>query len=370
MKILLYILLALLIIAGVLYYFTVLQSAVGRLPTGERLKRVQASPNYHNGSFRNLSATPELTNNATYGSMLRDMLFNPNKRTTPKNQLPALKTDLHNLPADEDVFIWLGHASYFMRLDGASYLVDPVLSGRASPIPFTIGSYTGTDPYTVADLPEIDYLLITHDHWDHIDYPVIAQLKGKVKRIITGLGTGEHFVAWGYPDNLITELDWYDEIELDTGVRLTATPARHFSGRGFSRNQSLWLSFVLITPNRKLFLGGDSGYDNHFAQIGQKYGPFDLAILENGQYNKSWANIHSLPHETAQAARELNTRAMVAVHWGKFTLALHNWDEPIEQLIQARRDGDPELLTPMIGEPVFLGQNQEFSQWWRNVPHP
>lgn len=369
MKIFLYILLFLAVIAGLGYYLIMHQTAMGRLPTGERLKRVQASPNYKDGAFQNLSFTPELTNNATYGSMVRDMLFNPNKRTAPTMALPSVKTDLHQLP-EGDVLVWLGHASYFMRLDGATYLIDPVLSGRASPVPFTVGSYAGTDPYQTLDFPAIDYLLISHDHWDHIDYPVIAQLKGKIKRVITGLGTGEHFAAWGFDEAMITELDWYDSVTLNNGAQLTATPARHFSGRGFNRNQSLWLSFVLQTSQRKLFLGGDSGYDSHFAKIGQQYGPFDLAILENGQYGKSWANIHSMPEETAQAARDLRTQVLLPVHWGKFTLALHNWDEPIERLIKAQVAGDPKLITPMIGEPVYLGQNQTFGQWWQDVPKP
>ena len=343
------------------------QPAMGGLPTGARLAKVQASPNYRDGEFQNLSPTPERTNGATIPSMLQDMLFNPAKRQTPTQALPSVKTDLKQLDRSQNTWVWLGHASYLMVLDGKTYLIDPVLSGRASPVPGTVTSFAGTDIYSVDDLPPIDVLLITHDHWDHIDYPIIQALKGKVGRVITGLGTGEHFARWGYDESLITELDWNDSIELAPGTRLTATSARHFSGRGFTRNQSLWLSFVLHTPTARVFLGGDSGYDSHYKAIGEKHGPFDLAVLENGQYNKSWALIHAMPEETAQASRDVKAKSVIPVHWGKFRLSLHDWDEPIERLIRARVEGDPTLLTPMIGEPVFIGKPQTFKAWWREV---
>jgi L-ascorbate metabolism protein UlaG (beta-lactamase superfamily) len=343
------------------------QPAMGGLPTGARLAKVQASPNYRDGEFQNLSPTPERTNGATVPSMLSDMLFNPAKRVTPQGPLPSVKTDLKQLDRGQNTWIWLGHASYLMVLDGRTYLIDPVLSGRASPVPGTVASFAGTDIYEVDDLPPIDVLLITHDHWDHIDYPVIQALKGKVGRVITGLGTGEHFVRWGYDEALITELDWNDSLELAPGTRLTATPARHFSGRGLTRNQALWLSFVLHTPTARVFLGGDSGFDSHYKAIGDQHGPFDLAILENGQYNKSWALIHAMPEETAQASRDVKAKSVIPVHWGKFRLSLHDWDEPIERLIKARVEGDPTLLTPMIGEPVFIGKSQAFRAWWRDV---
>lgn len=366
MKTILYGVVVLAVIIGLAVYWILNQTSVGRLPTGERLKRVQASPNYKDGAFHNLTPTSDLTNGATYWTMLRDQFSNPNQRTSPDKALPSVKTDLKQLPKDKNVLIWFGHASYFMQLDGKTYLVDPVLSGRASPVPFTVTAFKGADIYTVDDLPEIDYLLITHDHWDHIDYPVIEKLKGKVKRIITGLGTGEHFASWGYDEKIITELDWHERVQLDDGTSLIAAPARHFSGRGLTRNQSLWLSLVLHTPTARIYVGGDSGYDAHYKTVGDTYGPFDLAILENGQYNKSWANIHSMPEETAIASREINAKAILPVHWAKFKLALHDWDDPIEQLIKARRADDPELLTPMIGEPVWIGQKQVFSQWWKN----
>lgn len=365
MTLFLSIILAFVVIIALAIYLILNQAAMGAMPTGERLKRVLASPNYRDGEFQNLSPTPQITNEATYFTMLRDSLFNQNKRTRPSAALPSIKTDLKNLPKDKNTLIWMGHTSYFMQIDGKTYLMDPVLSGRASPVPFTVGSFAGTDIYTVDDLPAIDYLLISHDHWDHIDYPVIKQLQSKVGRVITGLGTGQHLVHWGYPESLITELDWYDSVDLDNGAKLIATPARHFSGRGLKRNQTLWLGFVLITPSTRLFISGDSGYDSHFKTIGERFGPFDLSILENGQYDKSWANIHSMPEETALAARELLTAAVLPVHWSKFKLALHDWDDPIERLIQAQIEGDPRLVTPMIGEPVYVGEFQSFSQWWR-----
>ena len=367
MKITLYGLILLIVLIGVAVYAVLHQPSMGRLPTGERLKKVQASPNYRDGAFQNIQPTADLTNGATQWSILRDSLSNPNQRTSPAHVLPSVKTDLKQLPKDKNVLIWFGHASYFMQIDGKTYLIDPVLSGRASPIPFTVTAFKGTDIYTVDDLPEIDYLLITHDHWDHIDYPVIKKLQPKVKRIITGLGTGEHLASWGYDEGIITELDWHEQIQLHDGTTLTALPARHFSGRGFKRNQALWLSLALHTPSTRIYMSGDSGYGEHFKTIGAQHGPFDLAILENGQYNKSWEFIHSLPEQTAVAAREISAAAILPVHWGKFKLSLHDWDEPIERLITARQPSDPDLLTPMIGEPVWIGQKQTFSAWWRDV---
>jgi L-ascorbate metabolism protein UlaG (beta-lactamase superfamily) len=242
-------------------------------------------------------------------------------------------------------------------------LVDPVLSGTASPVKFTTRSFKGADVYTTDDIPPIDYLFITHDHWDHLDYETLVKLKPKIGKVLTGLGTGAHLEHWGFDAKKIIEKDWNEEVLLEEGFTINTTPARHFSGRSFKRNGSLWLSFVLTTPTKKIFLGGDSGYDTHFAAIGKQFGPFDLAILENGQYNKHWKLIHMMPEEVVQAAEDLQAKMLLPVHWGKFSLALHAWDEPIQRVTaEAKRKGMP-IIHPMIGEAVDLKEPGSYNLW-------
>jgi L-ascorbate metabolism protein UlaG (beta-lactamase superfamily) len=255
-----------------------------------------------------------------------------------------------------------------MQIDGKRFLVDPVLSGSASPVPWTVKAYKGTDRYTVDDLPPIDYLLISHDHYDHLDYETITKLKDKVKTVICGLGVGAHFEHWGYAADKIIESDWNNTISLDAGFKVHTTPARHFSGRGFTRNNTLWMSYVLQTPNTKIYIGGDSGYDTHFAEIGKQFGPIDLAILENGQYNVAWEAIHMLPDQVLQAAEDLKAKRLFPVHSSKFTLAMHSWDEPLIKVTELAKIQHLPLVTPVIGEMVNLNDTtQVFPEWWKGV---
>jgi len=244
-------------------------------------------------------------------------------------------------------------------------LIDPVFSGAASPFSFTAKSFPGSDVYTVDDFPELDYLFITHDHWDHLDYKTVTSLKSKVKRVITGLGTAAHLELWGYNKNIITEIDWNEKIILDDGFIAYSTSARHFSGRTFKRNKAIWMSVVLQTPSMKIFLGGDSGYDTHFKNIGEQYGPFDLAILECGQYNVYWRYIHMMPEETVQAGIDLKAKKIMPVHWAKFSLSLHDWDEPIKRVTAEALKKNVSLIHPMIGEEVDLDNPAQTSAWWQ-----
>lgn len=255
-----------------------------------------------------------------------------------------------------------------MQIEGKRFLVDPVFSGSASPVPGTVKAFKGTDRYTVDDLPPVDYLVISHDHYDHLDYETIVKLKDKVKMVICGLGVGAHFEHWGYPAGKIIESDWNNTIPLDGGFRIHTTPARHFSGRGFTRNNTLWMSYVLQTPKKKIYIGGDSGYDTHFAEIGNQYGPIDLAILENGQYNLAWEAIHMLPEQVFQAAKDLKAKRLFPVHSSKFTLAMHAWDEPLTKVTAfAKAEAFP-LVTPVIGEMVDLNDTAHvFPEWWKGL---
>jgi L-ascorbate metabolism protein UlaG (beta-lactamase superfamily) len=344
------------------------QAKFGKLPSGTRLSVIQQSEHFKGGRFQNLSFTPTLSEGVSYYTAMRDYFFHKSKRSKPLDILPSVKTDLKQLDPTKDVLVWFGHSSYFIQIDGKKILVDPVFSGAASPIPPTTRSYAGSDIYTPADFPTIDYLIISHDHWDHLDYGTILGLKGKIKKVICGLGVAAHFERWGVEADNIIELDWFNKATLDAGFEITATPGRHFSGRGLQAARSLWVSYVFQTPTIKLFIGGDSGYDTHFASIGEKFGPFDLAILECGQYNKSWKNIHMMPEETVQAAIDLKAKKLLPVHWAKFTLSLHAWDDSITRVTAEAYKKEMPIIHPMIGQQVPLKEdNAVYSKWWETV---
>lgn len=315
----------------------------GKHPSQERLSRIKQSPNYMDGSFQNLNETPMLTEGVGYGKVMYEFLFS-SKPKEPAVKIPSVKTNLKTLKTEENVLIWMGHSSYFMQLDGKKILVDPVLSGNASPLSFTTKAYAGTDIYTTDDIPEIDYLFLSHDHWDHMDYRTLKKLKPKIRNVITGLGNGAHLEHWGFDPETILEGDWYDTIHLNQGFVAHITPTRHFSGRGFTRAKTLWASFVLKTPSTRIYIGGDSGYGEHFKDIGNTFGPFDLAILENGQYDEKWKYIHMLPGEQLKAATDLNAKAIFPVHSGKFTLANHDWDEPLKKITAENIPSEKKLL--------------------------
>jgi L-ascorbate metabolism protein UlaG (beta-lactamase superfamily) len=334
----------------------------GGKTSGEELKRMQNSRNYKKGQFQNLNFTPQLTGEAGILKVMKEFFFNKDKRNVPASGLPSLKTNLFELASAEDVLVWFGHSSYFMQLNGKRFLIDPVLSGHASPVKFTTKSFKGSDVYTVDDIPPIDFLLITHDHYDHLDYETIIKIRPKIGQVITGLGVGAHLEQWGYSKNII-EMDWNEEIHLNDFTISTA-PARHFSGRNFKRNTSLWLSFVLNTSGKKIFIGGDSGYGTHFKTICETFGAFDLVILECGQYNSYWKFIHMMPEEVVQAAIDLNAKNLLPVHWGKFSLSLHAWDEPIKRVVKEGKIKGINVLHPMIGEALYLDRQNTFTEWW------
>jgi len=362
-----YIILSIVVLVSLTTILILNQTQFGKAPAGERLKRIQQSPNYRDGSFQNLNFTPVFAEDVSKLDMIRDGIFKISKRKKPVGSLPSIKTNLKTIDPEKDVLVWFGHSSYFMQIDGKKVLVDPVFSGSASPFSFMIRSFKGSDIYSIDDMPNIDYLVITHDHWDHLDYKTVLKLKPGVSKVIIGLGTGAHLEYWGFDPKSIVELDWNEQSALDSGFVITATPERHFSGRNTKRNQSLWCSFVLQTPTKKIFIGGDSGYDTHFANIGAAYGPFDLALLECGQYNKSWKYIHEMPEQTIQAAIDLKAKTMMPVHWGKFALSLHAWDESIERVTKEAHRLNVPIIHPMIGEAVDLNDFGVQTEWWKGI---
>jgi L-ascorbate metabolism protein UlaG (beta-lactamase superfamily) len=359
---------SIIILIAITGFFYIRNGKFGKAPEGLRLEKIKKSTNYRDGKFQNFNHTPEITEGYNYFEITYQFLFKKDPRKIPTDSIPSVKTDLLNLPAEKDILVWFGHSSYFMQLDGKKFLIDPVLSGNASPIAGSNKAFPGTERYSVADLPAIDYLLITHDHYDHLDYETILLLKEKTKKVICGLGVGSHFEYWGYKPEVIVEKDWHETIDLDFGFVIHTTPARHFSGRSLNRNNTQWLSFVLETPTSKIYIGGDSGYDTHFAEIGKKFGPFDLAIVENGQYDIKWKYIHLLPSEVLKAASDLRAKKLFPVHSSKFGMANHAWDEPLKMLSELNKAVNMPLATPMIGEVLNLKDStQVFSKWWEGI---
>ncbi len=359
--------LALLLGALGITLFAVLQmKPFGKNPTGKRLERVQQSPHYRDGKFQNLSETPMMTGDNALWDSLREWVFE-RQNTEPPAKIPSQKTDLKNLPEGSPQLVWFGHSGYLLKLNSLTIAIDPILAESISPVPGFMNSYNGSFLYTPEDMPPLDAIIITHDHYDHLNYETITALNSRTKRFITALGVGEHLEYWGIEPAKIMELDWWESIAITDSVRLTATPARHFSGRGIINDKTLWASFVLQTPQKTLYLGGDSGYDSFFKTIGEKFPGIDLAIMECGQYNKKWALIHFMPEETVQAALDLGAKALMPVHWGRFTLASHLWNEPIERAAnEAHKSGLP-LCTPQIGERVELDKTLPNKQWWKLV---
>ena len=335
----------------------------GKLPAGERLARIEQSPNYKNGAFQNVSETPMMVEGSSYWKTLYKWLNKP-AGVKPAAAIPTVNTKLDSLSDDYPALVWFGHSSYLLRINGLNILVDPVLSDHAAPFSFMVKAFAGSTAYTVNDLPAIDILVLTHDHFDHADCISLKKIFPGVQKIVTSLGVGAHLEHWGFDKENIVELDWWEKSTVLPGMEFTAAPARHFSGRSLKRNQTLWSSFVLKTSAHSIYLGGDSGYDHHFKKIGDAYGPFDLAILESGQYNEQWAYIHMMPEETVQAAVDLNTRLLLPVHWGKFSLSLHPWDEPVKRVLAKATELKMPVTTPMIGELLLLGSHHPVSKWW------
>jgi L-ascorbate metabolism protein UlaG (beta-lactamase superfamily) len=346
-----------------LYLTMALLSVLGKNPTGKRLERIKKSPHYSDGNFQNPEPTEVTLKGTSFFKMIKDYRNRP-KTTAPPTTLPFVCTDLFALSSDKPTIVWFGHSSYLLKVKGFHILVDPVFSGNASPVSFFAKSFPGSDTYGVDDFPDIDAMIITHDHYDHLDYKTIRQFAAKTRHFFTSLGVGSHLEYWGISPDKITELDWGETAEIDREMTLTATPARHFSGRTMKRNSTLWSSFVWKTEGYSLFLGGDSGYGRHFKAIGDQYGPFDLAILECGQYGKNWPNIHMFPEETATASQDLQAKAFLPVHWGKFTLSLHEWNDPIRRVVKAAAEKGLVIATPLIGDPLTVGENYPRETWW------
>ena len=342
----------------------------GKIPDEISMAKIKTSPNYKNGQFQNRYPIPEPIKKRSAISSIKarlDFVFKEYPNTAPTKKIPVVKTNIKSINKSDNIVVWLGHSSYYIQLDGLTFLIDPVFSDHASPFPFMIKAFPGTNIYQTEDFPEIDFLIITHDHWDHLDYPTLKGLKSKIKHAITPLGVSSHLRYWGFDNEKIAEMDWDEEIEIPNG-KITCVSARHFSGRWLTRNKTLWASFAIDINGFKIYIDGDSGYDEHYRIYGDKLRKIDLALLEAGQYNEDWKYIHKDPKEVAQSAKDLKAKWVIAGHNSKFNLAKHPWFEPLEKISKLAKNAKFKLVTPKIGETVYLTQpEQNFSEWWKTA---
>lgn len=327
------------------------------------------SGHYADGKFQNIIET-NMDMGFTKGiSVFREFLRKDPSRE-PQGKIPVLKIDSSEIVRNKiSRLTWFGHSAFLLELDDKNILIDPMLGESPSPIPaFGSKRYSDELPIIVEKIPVIDFVIFSHDHYDHLDYGSVLKLKDKVKHWFVPLAVGNHLRKWGVPAENITELNWWETADFEE-IKLVCTPARHFSGRGVTdRFSTLWASWIIKTDSLNLFFSGDSGYGPHFKEIGDRFGPFDFAMMECGQYNEAWDNIHMMPEQTAQAAVDIRTKQAMPIHWGAFTLALHAWKEPVERITKAAAKLNMPLVTPRIGEPVDLTSDvKPTSPWWRAV---
>lgn len=346
------IILTMLIIISMVVIGVLNHPAFGQRPKNERLNRIKRSKNWQNGHFVNYEDTKILTvKNRNLKSWVK--LFSRPENAMPKMPIKAVKTDLNTLDLTKDQMVWFGHSSYLLILNGKKILVDPVLTLQF-PVKLMMKPFPGSDLYKPEDIPAIDYLIITHDHWDHLDYGTLKSIRERVKYVICPLGVGAYLEYWGYDNKKIIEMDWEDEYVSPDKIRFTCLTARHYSGRLSQSKQTLWASYM-IEASKVVFVGGDSGYGKHFAAIGERFPKIDMALLEAGQYNVNWAQIHLLPDELPKVIHDLKPRMVIPVHNSKFSLAPHDWEEPMRKIIEtSRNDATLHVTMPTIGKPVYI----------------
>lgn len=338
-----------------------------RISSEDRL-RFQKSPQFNpeSSAFANRrpDLLPEMYKRITVSDYI-EALWGGSKDRIPHKKLPGETPALHSFlsPGSNIKLIWFGHSSLLLNVRGKTILLDPVFAANASPFPF--GAKRFQKPaLTLSELPPIDYIVISHDHYDHLDMKTIKFFQNKNVHFIVPLGVGTHLTGWGIDKNNITELDWWDSYPAGE-LTFIATPAQHSSGRDrIHFNESLWAPWIIRAPGQNVYFSGDSGYDTHFKEIGDKYGPFDIAFIENGQYNEKWHEVHLLPEETIQAFFDLRAKRLFPVHWGMFNLALHAWYEPIVRTNQAAKQNKIPLISPELGEIVEVNDHYENKAWW------
>lgn len=352
--------------------------SLGKRATGERLERMRASPRYRvtdrGEGFHNVHPVDPTLRDRTERPSLGDFLCADGRRT-PGAPLPAMDPrDAWLKPAGSGLrATWLGHSTVLIEIDGLRVLTDPVWGQRASPSQLAGPKRFQPVPLALKALPPLDAVVISHDHYDHLDHGTIRELvKLQSVPFITSLGVGAHLQAWGVPPERIVELDWWEHWQAPRAeLRIHAAPSQHFSGRSLGdRNATLWSSLVIETPRQRVFFSGDTGLTPEYAAIRERFGRFDLVMLEVGAYHPSWGDIHLGPDNALKALQLLGGGAFLPVHWGTFSLALHDWDQPAEALLTEGPKQGAQLLMPRLGEPVEPAHGEAVQPWWREADRP
>ena len=324
------------------------------------------SPNYYDGKFNNLNET-SVSTGSFFGTLLDYMVGDDDRN--PDIVLPT--KEYQNIPLNQsDVSItWFGHSTILIQSHNTTILMDPILGdGELDPLIFGPSPFAYEHTYDTEDLPQVDYVFISHDHYDHLDMGTIQSLAGA--EFFVPLGVKSHLTTWDIPSEDVIEFDWYDEYNVSSELFIALTPSQHFSGRGLSGDNTLWGSWVLDFNGHKIFFSGDSGYSEEYAEIGDKYGPFDIAIIEAGQYNEAWSSIHMFPEQSVQASIDLEASTILPIHNTKYVLSLHKWNAPLERVTAAGELLNQTVSTPYIGESFVLGGENPDYRWWRDVEIP
>ncbi|MDF2558182.1 MAG: hypothetical protein K0R71_2010 [Bacillales bacterium] len=337
----------------------------GAKPTGESFRKIKQSENSHHRRFRNRTNT-EIRRNFKVKSMLN---FSADYDATPKIPLPFKNNQSSEFSDNDDIkFTWFGHSAVLLEVNRKKIFLDPMLTNVPAPVKNNLMKRFPTEhPIEIDKLPELDIVLISHDHYDHLDYKTIIQIKDKVKMFVVPLGVGAHLKRWGIIPSKIIEQDWWEKSKVND-IQFIAAPSHHYSGRSvFDRNRTLWCSWIIKTNECNIYFSGDSGYRSTFKEIGDKFGPFDLTFLECGQYHEERAEFHMLPEQTVQAHLDLQGDYLMPIHWGAFNLSKHSWYESAERIAIAAEEYQVKLITPKLGEMVEIGKADTFSRWWREV---
>ncbi|MDN7240582.1 MBL fold metallo-hydrolase [Planococcus sp. N028] len=361
-----YFLVLIVVLGVVITLFINISPTFGGNPSKEQKDVYKTFENYKDGKFF-YQASKNLDGKAAGSPSTLPNANSPSTETDPSVQIPVSEIDWNKINSKEDSLTWFGHSAVLLSLDNNKILIDPMLGPIASPVTFAGPKRYSEDLLGIIEkMPPIDAVFITHDHYDHLDYHSIKKLNGKVRHFFVPYGVSNHLIRWGIAKEKITELNWWDETEFQ-GLAIALTPSKHFSGRGvFNRRSTLWGGWVILGTQTRFYTSGDGGYDAHFKEIGDKYGPFDIALLEGGQYDKRWPESHMLPEESVQANIDVQGKHMMLMHWGAFTLARHGWAEPIERATKAAKERDVKLIAPKIGETVLLDGKLSLpvSTWW------
>lgn len=334
----------------------------------ELINRYSQSPNWQNGIFLNLEET---TMSFDFKAMPKffHKQFIATKGRAPKNPIPVEPFDQVSFlaPSATTKLIWFGHSVLLLRINNKTILVDPMFGPDAAPVaPFKIKRFSENTIDIIDQLPPIDLMLLSHDHYDHLDLRSMEKLIPKIKNYFVALGCARHLTSWGVDSSAIKEFDWWENQGFDD-VAITFTPSRHFSGRGLKdRAKSLWGGWVFKTTSENIYFSGDGGYGHHFKAVGEKLGPFDFGIMECGQYNENWHQIHMYPEEAIQASIDAKVKKVMAVHWAGFPLAQHPWKEPIERFTKAAVEKELTALTPRIGQQFSFSERIK-NQWWEEL---